>query len=287
MSLEISGFLISTSELHSQLGSPDLRIYDCTTLLEPIEPSGLRSRSAFSFWESSHIPGSAYIDLQEDLSIHDHQYRFMCLPLEQLVTKFENLGIDDQTIVVLYDQRSNMWAARIWWMLRAVGFSNAKILDGGWTKWTVEQREVSTAVKSYPKGQITFVPQPSLFVEKEALINQSVGCIIDALGPEQYSGANGGKTYGRAGHIPQSVNIPANHLVNPDTQEYLSLGELNSIIEPIIPDKSTEIVTYCGGGIAASNDAFVLTMLGYRNVSVYDASLSEWATDETLPLETS
>ena len=99
MSLEISGFLISTSELHSQLGNPDLRIYDCTTLLEPIEPSGLRSRSAFSFWESSHIPGSAYIDLQEDLSIHDHQYRFMCLPLEQLVTKFENLGIDDQTIV--------------------------------------------------------------------------------------------------------------------------------------------------------------------------------------------
>ena len=114
-----------------------------------------------------------------------------------------------------------------------------------------------------------------------------MGCIIDALGPEQYSGANGGKTYGRAGHIPQSVNIPANHLVNPDTQEYLSPGELNSIIEPIIPDKSTEIVTYCGGGIAASNDAFVLTMLGYRNVSVYDASLSEWATNEALPLETS
>jgi thiosulfate/3-mercaptopyruvate sulfurtransferase len=46
------------------------------------------------------------------------------------------------------------------------------------------------------------------------------------------------------------------------------------------------VITYCGGGIAASSDAFVLTLLGHDRVSVYDASLSEWATDPSLPMET-
>jgi len=102
--------------------------------------------------------------------------------------------------------------------------------------------------------------------------------------PEQHAGT-GGNSYGRPGRIKGSVNLPAAHLLDPKTNEFLPAGELRKRFAAIGAfDK--EVITYCGGGIAASADALALVMLGHPNVRLYDASLSEWATEPSLPMET-
>jgi thiosulfate/3-mercaptopyruvate sulfurtransferase len=102
--------------------------------------------------------------------------------------------------------------------------------------------------------------------------------------PEQHAGV-GGNSYGRPGHIKGSVNLPAAHLLDPKTNEFLPPGELRKRFAAIGAfDKN--VITYCGGGIAASADALALVMLGHPDVRLYDASLGEWATDPSLPMET-
>jgi len=170
---------------------------------------------------------------------------------------------------------------------RIVQRNAAAVLDGGWRRWSDEGRASSTAEASY--APTTFSPTADLdrfadLDEVNAFVESGGSCLINALGRDQHSGADGGRTYGRAGHIPGSTNVPAMELIDPDTGLYRPSDELAGMFAEVAPDKSQRVVTYCGGGIAASNDALVLSLLGYENVAVYDASMSEYAADESLPL---
>ena len=282
-----SDFLVSTEWLGNHLHDPNMKIFDCTTILKPDETGKLIAESGFDDWQQGHIESSNYIDLMNDLSVQEHRFRFMSPSLADVHETFMNYGITDDSEVILYDRSGNSWAARIWWMLRTIGFESAKILDGGYRKWTLEGRPVTKSSDSYPSGRLSFIPRPELFVDMETVlqsVEEGSTCLINALSEDQHLGRDQGRTYGRAGHIPTSINIPAGEMINSETHEYLQLEELQMIMNRKIPTDSSQIITYCGGGIAASNDAFVLSMLGYQNVAIYDASLSEWATDETLPM---
>ena len=96
---------------------------------------------------------------------------------------------------------------------------------------------------------------------------------------------SGGPVFGRKGRIAGSRNVPFGALHDPDTGTYLPAAQLWAKFDAVNAGKADKIITYCGSGIAASNDAFALALLGYNNVAVYDASLSEWGFDETLPIE--
>ncbi len=114
-----------------------------------------------------------------------------------------------------------------------------------------------------------------------AAIDDGATCLVDALGEAQYRGEQ--NTSGRPGHIPTSTNTPAVGLLEPTSGRYRPLDDLAGMFDA---DPAARIITYCGGGITASSDAFVLTRLGYRNVAVYTASLQEWAADPANPLVT-
>jgi thiosulfate/3-mercaptopyruvate sulfurtransferase len=210
----------------------------------------------------------------------------MMPPPEQLAAAMAKLGVGDGTRVVLYDRAVNMWAARVWWMLRAVGFDNAAVLNGGWRKWTLEGRAVSTDPCVYPPGTFVPRPRPELFADKAAVLN-GLGdrgtCVLNALTEDQHRGA-GGVHYGRPGRIAGSANVAARSLVD-SRHAYLPLSELRNHFADSGALAAGRVITYCGGGIAASSDAFVLAMLGHENIAVYDASLSEWAADPSLPME--
>ena len=122
----------------------------------------------------------------------------------------------------------------------------------------------------------------SAFVESGGT---GASCLINALGRDQHSGADGGGAYGRPGHIPGATNVPSMELTDPDTGLYRPADELASLFEEAGADRTQRVVTYCGGGIAASNDALVLALLGYEDIAVYDASMSEYGADPSLPLE--
>ena len=108
-------------------------------------------------------------------------------------------------------------------------------------------------------------------------------CTLNALQPAQHTGT-GGNSYGRPGRIAGSVNLPAAHLLDPVTNAFLPVDELRRRLDAV-GALDRPVIAYCGGGIAASADALILTMLGHTDVRIYDASLSEWAKDDTLPME--
>ena len=99
-----------------------------------------------------------------------------------------------------------------------------------------------------------------------------------------HSGANG--RYGRPGRIPGSVNVPAASQLEPATLEIRAPEAVARAFAAAGADQADRIILYCGGGIAATLDAFLLHQLGFDNLAVYDNSMSEWATDESLPMET-
>jgi thiosulfate/3-mercaptopyruvate sulfurtransferase len=280
--------LVETGWLAAHLDDPDLRVLECTVYLHPADvPGGFRVESGRGRWAEGHLPRAGFVDLQEELSDRASALRFTMPPAAQFAETMGRLGVGDGTRVVLYDRAVNMWAARVWWMLRAFGFDDAAVLDGGFRKWTREGRPLATDDGAAPRRTFSARPRPGLIADKAgvlAALGDGRACVLNALTAEQHRGT-GGVTYGRRGRIRGSANVPARDLVDPETHAYLPLPELRAKFAAAGALDAGRVVTYCGGGIAASSDAFVLTLLGRGDVAVYDASLSEWAADPALPME--
>ena len=172
-------------------------------------------------------------------------------------------------------------------MLRWLGFDNVSILDGGYDKWIADGRMTSTNQCKYQAGEVSINLRPELFVGKD-VVKSAIGaagiCTINALTADLHRGEN--PRYGRPGRIPGSVNVPATTLFNSETIEMLPIDAVAQAFTAIGADPTKRIIVYCGGGIAATLDAFLLHELGYRDIAVYDNSLSEWANDVSLLVET-
>jgi len=280
--------LVETDWLAGHLEDPAVRVLECTVYLHPADvPGGYRVESGHARWKLGHIPGAGFADLHEDLSDRASALRFMMPPAAQFAEAMSRYGVGQGARVVLYDRFVNMWAARVWWMLRAFGFDDAAVLNGGWKKWTREGRPVATDEGARPRRAFTARPRPALIADKAgvlAALGQDRACVLNALTEEQHRG--GGMAYGRPGHITGSGNVPARDLVDPETHAYLPADRLRAKFAAAGALDARRVITYCGGGIAASSDAFVLTLLGHDDVAVYDASLSEWAADPALPMAT-
>jgi thiosulfate/3-mercaptopyruvate sulfurtransferase len=283
--------LIETADLAARLADPRLRLFECTTVLTPLpDNSGYRADSGRALYGAGHLPGAAFVDLLTELSDTTSPLRFTMPAPDQLALALGRAGVGPGTFVVIYCRSHNTMAARLWWMLRAIGFDEAAVLNGGWKKWTSEGRPLSTEAVSYPPATLVARPRPGLFVGKDAVlaaIDNPHALLVNALTQEQHEG-RGGIHYGRPGRIPGSRCVPARDLTDPATQAYLPPARLRQMfmdagaLGDARPDK---VITYCGGGIAASSDALVLTLLGAPDVAVYDNSLSEWARDPSLPME--
>lgn len=283
--------LVSTDWLAEHLRDPDLRVLDCTVFLRAPAPDADRrsyvQECGYENWLEGHIPAAGFADLVHDLSDPHVKLPFTMPPPERFAAAMGAYGVGDGTGVVCYDASGTMWATRVWWMLRAFGFDNAAVLDGGWKKWSLEGREVSRDAAFVAPVQFTARPRPELIATRDevlAVVEGGGGCVVNALTPEQHSGQV--SPYGRPGRIAGSVNVSARDLVDRETGAYLSLETLRERCADAGTLASGKVITYCGGGIAATSTAFVLTLLGKDDVAVYDGSLSEWARDEALPMET-
>ena len=274
-----SPYLVETDWLTQHLTDTNLRILDCTVFLKP-GPDGMIVESGRNAWSESHIPGSQFVDVLDELSDKEATYPFMMPSAQQFADAMSSYGIDDSTQVILYDAGATIWATRVWWMLRAFGFDQAAVLNGGWVKWQQEGQPITADGATYPAGNFVANPRPALIASKAdvlAATQDGATCIVNALGADQHN----------AGHIPSSVNLPAGSLLDPDTNAFRNVATLRAAFDHRGALGRERIITYCGGGIAATSDAFVLTLLGAENVAVYDGSMSEWSADSSLSLERS
>jgi thiosulfate/3-mercaptopyruvate sulfurtransferase len=281
-------YLVDTAWLEKNLGDPALRVFDCTVHLVPDEQTVYRIESGRPGWEAAHVPGSGYIDLHGDLSDRASDLRFTMPPAEQFAAAMSRDGIGPGTRAILYSAGMNMWATRIWWMLRAFGFTDAAVLDGGWEKWQAEGRPVSTDACTYPPAQFSAQPQPGWIATRDdvrSAIDDGDVCVLNALSARQHSGTSG-PHYGRPGRIASSVNVPAFDLVDRETGAFKPPEALRALLDEAGATDARQVITYCGGGIAATSTAFALVLLGHDDVAIYDGSLSEWVRDPSLPMET-
>ena len=245
-------------------------------------------RSGREDWTRAHVPGAGFLDLIEELSAPDPQLHFMLPAPEQFAAAMSAHGVGDGVGVVLYDAGSGAWAARVWWMLRAFGFEDAVLLNGGFTKWTLEGRPTSAEPPRHPRATFTSRPRSGVFVDKQAVlegVGDAATCLVNALPEPLHRGLGAAPAGRRPGHIPTSENIPVDTLVDPTTRAFLPEVELAAVLERAGALRADRVITYCGAGITASGVAFALRLLGRDDVAVYDASLEEWAADPQLPLE--
>jgi thiosulfate/3-mercaptopyruvate sulfurtransferase len=188
--------------------------------------------------------------------------------------------------VVVYSTTSPMWATRLWWMLRACGFDNAAVLDGGFGKWKADGRPVETGEARYPPAKLALAARPGAWADKAAVlaaVGDGAVCTLNALSPSVHSG-EGATNYGRKGHIAGSRNVPYAALLRPDGT-WRDDAELRALFEAVGAMGRSQVICYCGGGISATMDALALTRLGHPAVAVYDGSMSEWSADAAMPME--
>jgi thiosulfate/3-mercaptopyruvate sulfurtransferase len=273
--------LVSAEWLSRHLDDPDLVVLDCTVKIEMTETGEMRAINGRASYDAGHIPGAGFADLMVDLSDTDKPIGYAMPTPEQFCEAMGRLGVGDDSRVVLYDSSNTVWAARVWWMLRWVGFDDAALLDGGLAAWTEGDRPLSSDPASRPARKLTAAVRPELIADRDevrAAIDDEDVHLIDSLPAPVYQGQM--SMYARPGHITSARNIPVLDLLD-QSGRFRSLEEL-AAVHP--EDRSDRYITYCGAGIAASGSAFVMVRLGFEDVAVYTASLQEWAADPANPM---
>lgn len=228
-------------------------------------------------YESGHIPGAVFVDLDRDLSALPGIDGRHPLPTpEAFGSTLGRLGISPEDTVVVYDDRSGAIAARMWWMLRSIGHSLVAVLDGGYDSWVEAGHPVETGWN---------VPKPATYPPSDgfsgvAILEGLAGrTIVDARSPERYRGESE-PVDPKAGHIPGAINLPTAGNLSSDGR-FLDAGELHRRYASVASDP----VMSCGSGVTACHDALAMVVAGYEMPDVYVGSFSEWSRRD-LPVET-
>jgi len=232
------------------------------------------------------VPGAVYIS---PVAIRDAKAPPTFLPtpaaFEEMMAK---LGISNATRVVAYDERGGIYAARLWWILNYYGHTNVALMNGGWIKWTAEQRPTSTAPASPGAATFTARAQTHWLATASDVVG-AIGkpgvTIVDARTQAEIEGKDL-RNIKRGGFVPSSVPVYWEDLLDAQKKTFKPADELKKIYEDrgIVPSK--EVIAYCQVGMRASVDLFALHLIGYDKLRNYYGAWEEWGNRDDLPLAT-
>jgi thiosulfate/3-mercaptopyruvate sulfurtransferase len=244
-------------------------------------------------YDAGHIPGARYVALT-DIAITRDGVLNELPPVAVLKHVFEQVGVSDDTRVILYSDDLVLPATRAFYTLDYVGHGDhTALLDGGLGKWTKESRPMSNEVPVVGPARLTLRVMPHVVVELQAMKrlsstaaeNQTDSAVLlDVRPAEDFKGLKAASVSGREGHIPGAVNMHWTELQASRGDSTLkSLSELQAIFHSLGASANRRVVTYCNSGVSASHTYFTLRYLGY-NVGMYDGSYSEWQKANDAPV---
>lgn len=261
--------LIPTDDLAARLGEPGLRLVDASWHLD-----GRDGRPDF---EAARLPGAVFFDLEAS-SDPDSPLPHMLPPPAIFAARMGQLGVADGDSIVVYDTVGIRSSARVWWMFRAMGARDVRVLDGGLPKWLSEGRPVESGPASAPPAA-TFAAHPQtawsadLDAVRSALRNGDQ--VLDARAADRFAGRAPEPRAGlRSGHMPGALNLPFPAVLNPDGA--MKQGEaLAQAFRTAGVDPDRPVVTTCGSGVTAAILSLGLAVLG-KPSRLYDGSWAEW-----------
>ncbi len=273
--------LISVAQLADILAQPQVAILDCRFDL------GRPPWGADEYAEG-HIPGAQYAHLERDLSgaVTPATGRHPLPDPHQLAQRLGELGIGNDSQVIVYDQGNGMYAARAWWLLRWLGHPRVALLDGGWSAWCQAHLAVEQSA-SQPVRQ-SFVARVAVGAVATAEDVQTARAaehelVVDARSAERYAGLN--ETIDPvAGHVPGAANHPFTRNLAADGH-FLPRETLQAAWLTTLGARSpAQMIAMCGSGVSACHNLLALEHAGLLGARLYAGSWSEWIRDPTRPV---
>jgi len=262
--------VISPQWLLENLNNPNLVIIDCRFRLS--EPDW-----GYQQYLLSHLPFAYYLNLDQDLSgnLATHGGRHPLPNTDAFAAKLNNLGVNDDSLIIAYDDARFAFASRLWWLLRFYGHKQVALLDGGFSGWLALGYPLTTEIPLPSQGNFSPKPQLEKIATREEVItsqNLPEVVLVDSRESERYLG----KTEPIdpiAGHIPGAVNFP--WLEVSTSEGYLLPHESQAKIWQNLPAHES-IIVYCGSGVTACVNLLSLESLGITNTKLYPGGWSDW-----------